>query len=90
MILIYRFFINLIFILSPLIILIRLLKIVFTSLLMGIFFKYLTLIFENQLVYDYHLKSLYLILSVLLGLIFYLLISFFIKAFNYKDLHLKY
>jgi putative peptidoglycan lipid II flippase len=70
--------------------LIKLLKIVFTSLLMGIFFKYLTLIFENQLVYDYHFKSFYLILSVLLGLVFYLLISFFIKAFNYKDLHLKY
>ena len=48
----------------------------------------LTLYFENRLVYDYDFKSIYLIISVLLGLAFYLLISFFIKAFNYKDLQL--
>ena len=39
---------------------------------------------------DYELKSIYLVLSVLLGLIFYLILSFFMKAFNYKDLKLKY
>jgi putative peptidoglycan lipid II flippase len=70
--------------------LVRFLKIVFASITMGIFFKYLTLIFENYLVYSYSLKSFYLILSVILCLIFYLLVSFFIKAFNYKDLQLKY
>tara|TARA_B100000963_G_scaffold206067_1_gene179464 strand:+ start:13 stop:1542 length:1530 start_codon:yes stop_codon:yes gene_type:complete len=69
---------------------VRSLKIVFASILMGIFFKYLTLIFVNQLSYDYSFKSFYLILSVLLCLFFYLLVSFFIKAFNYKDLQLKY
>ena len=58
--------------------------------MMGIFFNYLTYTFENQLDYNYHFKSIYLILSVLLGLIFYLFLSFFIKAFNYKDLQLKY
>ena len=47
-------------------------------------------IFKNQLIYDSHFKSFYLILSVLLTLSFYLLLSFFIKAFNYKDLQLKY
>ena len=31
-----------------------------------------------------------LIFTVLLCLVFYLIVSFFIKAFNYKDLHLKY
>jgi len=70
--------------------LISLLKIVFTSFLMGVFFKYLIAIFENQMIYDYNFKSFYLVLTVMIALIFYLLISFFIKAFNYKDLQLKY
>ena len=68
----------------------KLLKIIIASLFMGVFFNYLTLIFENKLMYDYRLKALYLILSVLLGLLFYILISFLIRAFNYKDLQLKY
>ena len=65
-------------------------KIIFVSILMGIFFKYLILNFENQLVYSNDFKSFYLILSVLLCLIFYLLVSFFIKAFKYEDIKLKY
>ena len=65
-------------------------KIVFASIIMGIFFNYLIFIFQNQLIYDSHFKSFYLILSVLLTLSFYLLLSFFIKAFNYKDLQLRY
>ncbi len=69
---------------------VRFLKIIFASILMGIFFKYLIFNFENQLDYNYYFKSFYLILSVLLGLVFYLLISLVIKAFNYKDLQLKY
>ena len=68
---------------------VKLFKIFFASILMGIFFSYLTLIFENKLAYNYDYKSFYLVLSVLMGLIFYLIISFFIKAFNYKDLKLK-
>ena len=69
---------------------VKLIKIIFASILMGIFFSFLTSFFENQLNYNNQFKSLYLILSVLLGLAFYLLISFLIKAFNYKDLQLKY
>ncbi len=65
-------------------------KIIFASIIMGIFFNYLIFIFQNQLVYDSYFKSFYLILSVLLTLSFYLLLSFFIKAFNYKDLQLRY
>ena len=65
-------------------------KIVFTSIMMGIFFKYLILLFENQLVYYNYLKSLYLILVVFLGLIFYLSLSLLIKAFKYEDIKLKY
>jgi len=68
----------------------RFFKIIFASILMGLFFNFLILIFENELIYDYYLKSFYLILSVLLGLVFYVLVSFLIKAFNYKDLQLRY
>ena len=65
-------------------------KIIIACIIMGIFFKYLIMFFSNYLSYDYNFKIFYLILTVLLGLILYLLISFFIKAFNYKDLQLKY
>ncbi len=68
----------------------KFLKIVFASILVGIIFEYLILIFENQLIYNYNFKSFYLILSVILCIISYLLITFFIKAFNSRDLKLKY
>ncbi len=68
----------------------RFIKIVFASFMMGIVFKFLMLFFENQLSFDYNLKSFYLILSVFLGLIFYLLLSLLIKAFKYEDIKLKY
>ena len=57
---------------------------------MGLIFNYLILFFGNKLVYDYDFKLFYLLFTVLLGLMFYLIISFFIKAFNSKDLKLKY
>jgi putative peptidoglycan lipid II flippase len=69
---------------------VRLGKIFFASIMMGLFFKYLVLFFENQLVYDYYFKSLYLILSVLLAIVFYLSLSLLIKAFKYEDIKLKY
>jgi putative peptidoglycan lipid II flippase len=69
---------------------VRLGKIFFASIMMGLFFKYLVLSFENQLVYDYNFKSLYLILSVFLAIVFYLLLSLLIKAFKYEDIKLKY
>ena len=70
--------------------LIKFLKIVIASFLMGLVFHYLISFFENKLLYDYNLKLFYLILSVILGLMFYLIICFSIKAFNSKDLKLKY
>ena len=57
---------------------------------MGFIFRYVILFFENQLSYSYDLKLFYLILSVILGLMAYLLLTFFIRAFNFKDLKLKY
>ncbi len=68
----------------------RFFKILFTSVMMGIFFKFLIITFENQLLYEYNLKSLYLIIIVVLCVLFYLIISFFIKAFKSEDIKLKY
>ena len=68
----------------------KIFKIIFVSILMGMFFEYLLSIFVNQLSYNNNFKSIYLILSVLLGLIFYLLLSLFIKAFKYEDIKLNY
>ena len=69
---------------------IKFLKILLASILMGIFFNYLILFFENKLIYQYNLKSIYLILSSFLSLVFYLSFSLFIKAFKYGDIKLKY
>ena len=57
---------------------------------MGIFFNYLIIFFESKLEYQQNLKSLYLIGSVLLALIFYLIVAFFIKAFKVSDIKLEY
>jgi len=69
---------------------IKFIKIIFASIMMGIFFQYLILSFENQLSYNYFFKSAYLLLSVLLTIFFYLALSYFIKAFNYQDIKIKY
>ena len=68
----------------------RSIKIIFTSLIMGIFFHHLIVYFQNQLSFNQSMKSFYLILIVILGLLFYLLISYWIKAFKTSDFKLKY
>ena len=68
----------------------RFFRIILASVLMGIFFYYLMILFNNELSFENSFKSIYLILSVILGLSFYLLISFLIKAFQLKDIKLKY
>ena len=62
----------------------------FSSILMGLFFNYLMTFLNDQLSFENSLKSIYLILSVVLGLSFYLLISYLIKAFKLEDIKLKY
>ena len=69
---------------------IKFFKIILSSILMGIFFLQLISLFETQLSYEYNFKFFYMILAVILCIIFYFIISFFIKAFDYKDLKLKY
>ena len=57
---------------------------------MGIFFNYLIIYFKYELSFNQNLKSFYLILSVILSLLFYLLVSYLIKAFKTSDIKLKY
>ena len=68
----------------------RFFKIILSSILMGIFFNYLIDTFNNLMAFNEIFKSFYLILSTFLGLIFYLIVSFWIKAFQFEDIKLKY
>jgi putative peptidoglycan lipid II flippase len=58
--------------------------------MMGIIFNYLINFFYKSLSYEQNFKSAYLIGTVLLGLISYLLIAVLIKAFKISDIKLKY
>ena len=68
----------------------RFFKILISAILMGLFFNYLIILFENELSFENSYKSIYLILSVFLGLVFYLLVTYLIKAFKLADIKLKY
>ena len=68
----------------------RSIKIIIASILMGLFFNFLLNFFQNELAFSNLIKSLYLILSVFLGLLFYLIVCYFIKAFQLEDIKLKY
>jgi putative peptidoglycan lipid II flippase len=68
----------------------RFIKIFFCSLLMGIFFNYIIHFFNDMLLYEASFKALYLIVTVALGLMFYLLIATLIKAFKRSDINLNY
>ena len=57
---------------------------------MGLFFNFLLSYFENQLAFDQKIKSFYLLLTVVLGLLFYLVICYLMKAFKMTDIQLKY
>ena len=68
----------------------RFIKIIFTSVIMGILFNFLLIYFKDQLAFEQNMKSFYLILSVMMGLLFYLFISYWIKAFKISDFKLNY
>jgi len=68
----------------------RFIKIIFTSVFMGILFSFLLIYFKDQLAFDQNMKSFYLMLSVVLGLLFYLIVSYWIKAFKIRDFKLNY
>ena len=44
----------------------------------------------SHFIFNQSIKSLYLVLSVILGLLFYLIVCYFIKAFQMNDIKLKY
>ncbi len=69
---------------------IKFFKIIIASILMGFIFQFLLNLFQDELAFEQTYKSLYLILSALLGLASYLIISYFIKAFKISDIQLKY
>jgi len=68
----------------------RFIKILISSILMGIFFNYIIHFFNNEFIYEERLKGVYLVGVVILGLMFYLLIAVLIKAFKRSDINLNY
>ena len=68
----------------------RLIKILTTSVIMGIFFNYIIYFFNNELSYQENFKAIYLIVTVIAGLIFYFSIAVLIKAFKRTDINLNY
>ena len=70
--------------------LVRFLKIIIASIFMGVFFNFLIIYFQYELSFNQNLKSFYLIISVVLGLLFYLFVSYLIKAFKMSDIKLEY
>jgi putative peptidoglycan lipid II flippase len=69
---------------------IKFIKISIASILMGLFFNFLLNYFQNELAFEQNMKSLYLILSIIVGLLFYLLVCYLIRAFKISDIKLKY
>ena len=57
---------------------------------MGIFFNYVIHFFNDKLLYEENFKAVYLIGTVIMGLIFYILIAILIKAFKRSDINLNY
>ena len=68
----------------------RFIKILISSVLMGVFFNYIIYFFNDKLIYQASFKATYLIGSVILGLMFYFLIAILIKAFKRSDINLNY
>ena len=68
----------------------RFIKILFASLLMGIFFNYIIYFFNDKILYESSFKAIYLIGAVISGLIFYLVVAILIKAFKRSDINLNY
>ena len=68
----------------------RFIKIITSSVLMGIFLNYLIYFFDDKFLYEEIFKFLYVLGLVILSLTFYIFVSIFIKAFKISDIHLKY
>jgi len=73
-----------------LVFIVRFIKILIASVLMGIFFNYVIYFFNDKLIYQANFKAFYLVGAIILGLIFYLFIAILIKAFKRSDINLNY
>ena len=65
-------------------------KILTSSVIMGVFFNYIIYFFNTELSYQENLKAIYLIGAVISGLIFYFFTAVLIKAFKRTDINLNY
>ncbi len=68
----------------------KFIRIIITSIIMGLLFNYLINFFDSNLSYEQNFKSVYLIGIVFFGFISYISIAILIKAFNINDIKLKY
>jgi len=68
----------------------RFIRILISSILMGIFFNYMIHFFNDKFIYQESFKGIYLVGVTILGLIFYLLIAILIRAFKRSDINLNY
>jgi putative peptidoglycan lipid II flippase len=68
----------------------RFIKILIASVLMAVFFNYVIYFFNDKLLYEASFKAIYLVGTVILGLMFYLLVAILIKAFKRSDINLNY
>ena len=68
----------------------RFVRIMVAAIIMGLLFKFLINFFESDLAHEQNFKSIYLMGTVLLCLISYLLIAVLIKAFKIGDIKLRY
>ena len=57
---------------------------------MGLIFYFSLNIFNEKLIYSENLKFIYLLLSISVALISYVVVSIFTKAFKMSDINLKY
>ena len=73
-----------------LVFIVRFIKIIIASLLMGIFFNYVIHFFNDRFFYESSVKAIYLVGAVISGLIFYLFTAILIKAFKKSDINLNY
>ncbi len=69
---------------------VKFIKIIIASIVTGLFFNFLLIFFEDKLMFDHNIKSFYLVLTVILGLLFYLFTCYLIKAFKMSDIKLRY
>ena len=65
-------------------------RILISSLIMGLIFYFLLNLLSEKLIYSENLKFIYLLLSISVAFVGYVVVSIFTKAFKMSDINLKY